>query len=85
MAGNDMTYAALAEALRDYGVTDDEHVLRNKVARGAFSASFFMQCFAAMKIEHIDIRAFVEAVDKVQEDEGLDEAEKTRGKPRQKS
>jgi hypothetical protein len=84
MASKGATYATLAEALKNYGVTDDEHVLRNKVARGTFSAAFFMQCFAAMEIEHIDIRAFVEAIDKVQEDEGLDEEERTR-KPRGKA
>jgi hypothetical protein len=56
-----------------YGVEDNEHNLRNKVARGSFSATFFLQCLAAMDCQQLDIRAFFEAVEKMEEEDGLDE------------
>ena len=39
-----MTYADLVGALKQIGVKEEEHNLRNKVARGKFTAAFFLQC-----------------------------------------
>lgn len=42
------TYADLALALAEWGIEENERNLRNKVARGSFSAAFFLQCLVAM-------------------------------------
>lgn len=43
-----MTYANLVSRLAEMGVKEDEHNLRNKVARGKFTAAFFLQCLSAI-------------------------------------
>ena len=43
-----LTYDQLAAKLAEIGVQADPHVLRNKVARGGFSAVFLFQCLKAM-------------------------------------
>ena len=43
-----ITYEHLAEKLAAVGVTDTAVNIRNKVARGGFSAVFFMQCLVAI-------------------------------------
>jgi hypothetical protein len=43
-----MTYQQLVEALAKIGVDEDEHNFRNKVARGKFTAAFFLQCLRAV-------------------------------------
>lgn len=43
-----MTYKDLVEALEMVGVQETEANLRNKVSRGNFSASFFLQTLDAM-------------------------------------
>ena len=48
MARRGMTYEQLAEKLAEIGVNDTAVNLRNKVARGGFSAVFFVQCLRAM-------------------------------------
>ncbi len=48
MKRRNLTYEQLAERLAGIGVRTDPHVLRNKVARGGFSAVFFVQCLRAM-------------------------------------
>ena len=48
MTRRGITYDQLAAKLAEIGVTADPHVLRNKVARGGFSAVFFVQCLRAM-------------------------------------
>jgi len=46
-----MTYADLVGALRKIGVKEEEHNLRNKVARGKFTAAFFLQCLTAIGVQ----------------------------------
>jgi hypothetical protein len=46
-----MTYASLVSRLNDIGVKEDEHNLRNKVARGKFTAAFFLQCLVAIGVQ----------------------------------
>ena len=48
MARRGMTYEQLAEKLAEVVVTDSAVNLRNKVARGGFSAAFFVQCLTAI-------------------------------------
>lgn len=53
MARRGITYEQLAERLADLGVTDTPVNLRNKVARGGFSAVFFVQCLRALGVQEI--------------------------------
>ena len=48
-----VTYAQLAEKLAIVGVTENERNIRNKVARGSFTAVFFVQCLAAIGANEI--------------------------------
>ncbi len=43
-----VTYAQLVERLADIGVSEKEVNIRNKLARGKFSASFMLQCLNAI-------------------------------------
>ena len=48
MTRRGITYDQLSTRLAEIGVKADPHVLRNKVARGGFSAVFFVQCLRAI-------------------------------------
>lgn len=48
MTRRGLTYEKLAEKLAEVGVSDTAVNIRNKVARGGFSAVFFVQCLRAM-------------------------------------
>jgi 3-mercaptopyruvate sulfurtransferase SseA len=48
-----MTYEQLAERLAEIGVTDSAVNIRNKVARGGFSAVFLVQCLEAIGVKEI--------------------------------
>jgi hypothetical protein len=59
MTRRGVTYDELADRLAAIGIEDTAVNLRNKVARGRFSAVFLVQCLAAMgvpalRIEDID-------------------------------
>ncbi|MBL8564974.1 MAG: hypothetical protein JNM89_04590 [Hyphomicrobiaceae bacterium] len=43
-----VTYAQLVEKLAEMGVDEKEVNVRNKLARGKFSASFMIQCLEAV-------------------------------------
>jgi len=55
MARQGMTYEQLAEKLAELGVQDTAVNLRNKVARGGFSAVFLLQCLKAAGVNKIDL------------------------------
>lgn len=57
MKRRSLTYEGLAGKLAEIGVKAEPHVLRNKVARGGFSAVFFVQCMKAMgaKTIHLEV------------------------------
>ena len=55
MTRRGVTYEALAERLAEIGVADTAVNLRNKVARGRFSAVFLIQCLAAMGVHLLRI------------------------------
>ena len=45
------TAATLAEKLNDMGVRETEKNVANKIARGGFTAAFFLQCMTAIGVE----------------------------------
>jgi hypothetical protein len=49
----DISYEELAEKLREHGFTENAASIANKLARGTFSATFFMACLAALDLEGI--------------------------------
>ena len=55
MARRGMTYEQLAEKLAEIGVKDSAVNIRNKVARGGFSAVFFVQCLRAIGCQTVRI------------------------------
>ena len=48
-----LTYAQLVEKLAENGVEEKEANLRNKLARGKFSAAFMVQCLDALGIRDL--------------------------------
>jgi hypothetical protein len=43
-----VSYAGLAEKLAAIGIKDNERNIANKIARGSFTAVFFVQCLEAI-------------------------------------
>ena len=52
-----VTYAQLAGKLADIGVMDSEPNIRNKLARGKFTAVFLIQCLEAIGTTRLEIIA----------------------------
>ena len=48
-----VTYARLVEKLAEIGVDEKEVSIRNKLARGKFSAVFLIQCLEAVGISSL--------------------------------
>jgi uncharacterized protein DUF6471 len=48
-----VTYAQLVEKLADIGVKETEVNIRNKIARGGFTAVFLMQCLYAIGCQSV--------------------------------
>ncbi|AYO82110.1 DUF6471 domain-containing protein [Methylobacterium brachiatum] len=48
-----VTYAQLVDKLADAGVKETEPNIRNKLARGKFTAVFFLQCLTAIGCKNI--------------------------------
>jgi hypothetical protein len=51
----DMTYADLVEKLGELGIQETEVNIRNKIARGMFTAVFLFQCLTAIGVQSIQI------------------------------
>jgi hypothetical protein len=62
MARRGIGYAGLAERLRLVDVEIDERTLRNKIARGTFSAVFFTECLIALGVDALEIDALEQVV-----------------------
>jgi hypothetical protein len=58
MVRRGLTYADLVERLKAFGVDDNERNIRNKVARGTFSAAFLLDCLLALGVETLDLKAY---------------------------
>jgi hypothetical protein len=50
-----VTYAQLADKLAEVGVKETEPNIRNKLARGKFTAVFFLQCLTAIGCKNITL------------------------------
>lgn len=50
-----ISYKELAEKLADIGVKDSERNIANKIARGTFTAVFFLQCLTAIGCTSINL------------------------------
>jgi hypothetical protein len=50
-----LSYADLAEKLAAVGVKDNERNIANKIARGSFTAVFFVQCLEAIGCEIVHL------------------------------
>lgn len=48
-----VTYAELVERLAEIGVSEKEVNIRNKLARGKFSAAFLLQCLEAIGVSEM--------------------------------
>jgi len=53
MTRRGMTYDQLAEQLGAIGIKDSAVNIRNKVARGSFSAVFFVQCLSVIGVHEL--------------------------------
>jgi hypothetical protein len=51
----DLSYRDLTDRLRVIGVKDNERNISNKIARGTFTAVFFMQCMDAIGCQTIHL------------------------------
>jgi hypothetical protein len=50
-----VSYADLAEKLAAIGVKDNERNIANKIARGSFTAVFFVQCLEAIGCQTVHL------------------------------
>ncbi len=55
MARRGVTYDQLVAKLAEIGVKEEPKNVRNKVARGGFSAVFFVQCLRAIGCKQLSI------------------------------
>lgn len=52
-----MTYAQLAEKLKERGAKESERNLANKISRGSFTAAFFMMCMDAIGVRQVSLES----------------------------
>ena len=50
-----LSYADLADRLSAIGIEEDRRNISNKIARGSFTAVFFIQCMHAIGVRSINI------------------------------
>jgi hypothetical protein len=50
-----LSYKDLADRLQQIGVRDTEKNVVNKIARGGFTAVFFLQCMEAIGVQNIHL------------------------------
>jgi uncharacterized protein DUF6471 len=55
MAKQGLSYKGLQAKLADIGVVEEEPAIRNKVARGKFSAAFLLQCLSAIGVQLLSL------------------------------
>ena len=51
-----VTYGQLVDKLADIGVVEKEVNVRNKLARGKFSAAFMVQCFESLGVNELRLK-----------------------------
>lgn len=52
-----VSYRDLAEKLTAMGIAESERNLANKIARGGFTAAFFIQCLTAIGVSSLRLDA----------------------------
>jgi Domain of unknown function (DUF6471) len=57
LAHRNLSYVDLADRLRAIGVEETAKNLSNKIARGMFTAAFFMQCMSVIGCRTIHLDA----------------------------
>ena len=50
-----LSYKDLTDRLQQIGVTDTEKNVINKIARGGFTAVFFLQCMKAIGVQNVHL------------------------------
>src|ERR1700719_947097 len=50
-----MTYGELVRRLNEIGVPENEVNIRNKMSRGTFTATFFVQCLVILGVRNLKI------------------------------
>jgi hypothetical protein len=58
MTKRSLSYADLAARLATIGVVENERSLRNKVARGTFSAKFLLECLVALDVTALNLNGY---------------------------
>ena len=51
-----VSYKKLAERLSEMGIHETDRNIANKLARGGFTAVFFVQCLVAVGCQSVDLR-----------------------------
>lgn len=55
LARHGLTYKGLVNRLAALGIKDDEKAIANRISRGKFQFSFFLQCMRAMGVSEVDV------------------------------
>lgn len=50
-----ITYATLAELLKEIGIEENERNLSNKIGRGSFSVAFLLQCLHVIRATQLQL------------------------------
>ena len=56
LARRGMTYKGLVLRLNALGVKDEEKAISNRISRGKFPFTFFLQCMCALNVTEVDLR-----------------------------
>ncbi|MBA4760294.1 DUF6471 domain-containing protein [Sphingomonas sp.] len=75
-----VSYEQLVIRLADIGVEDNVLNLRNKVARGRFTAPFFVQCMVALGVKELQIPTQDDIIGDLGGDHAAQKLAKYRGK-----
>ena len=55
MKSRKVTYKSLARALEGIGIVETADNLNRKIARGRFSAAFFLMCMSALEVAQVSV------------------------------
>jgi hypothetical protein len=58
-----MNYVQLHAALKNIGIEESLPSMRNKFARGKFSATFFIQCLIAMGVDTLRLPEYISSLE----------------------
>jgi hypothetical protein len=56
LARHGLTYKTLVSRLEVIGVKDEERAISNRISRGKFQFTFFLQCMRAIGVAEVDLR-----------------------------